>query len=74
MNASENAQRKRMLDIILRIPTGIPDGWKKATYAVSGLMYVGFSNVCTEKLIVISSQSQSVIDCKTGSKTHCIEN
>ena len=74
MNASETAHRKRMLDIIRRIPTGIPDGWEKATYAVGGLMYIGFSNVCTEKLIVISSQSQSVIDCKRGSKTYCTEN
>lgn len=74
MNANEIAHRKRMLDIIQCIPTGIPEGWEKATYAVGGLMYVGFSNVCTEKLVVISSQRQSVIDCKTGSKTYCSEN
>lgn len=74
MNANEIAHRKRMLEIIQRIPIGIPDGWEKTTYAVGGLMYVGFSNVCTEKLVVISSQKQSVIDCKTGSKTYCSEN
>lgn len=74
MNASDIEHRKRMLDIIQGIPTGIPDGWEKATYAVGGLMYVGFSNVRTEKLVVISSQSQSVIDCKTGSKAYCTEN
>ena len=68
------ANRKGLLDTIQRIPVGIPDGWEKTTYAVGGLMYIGFSNVRTEKLVVISSQSQSVIDCKTGSKTYCTEN
>ena len=42
MNVSDIEHRKRMLDIIQCIPTGIPDGWKKATYAVGGLMYLGF--------------------------------
>ena len=74
MNASDIEHRKRMLDIIQCIPTGIPDGWEKATYAVGGLMYLGFSNVRTEKLVVISSQKQSIIDCKTGSKTYSAEN
>lgn len=74
MNANEIEHRKRMKDIIQRIPVGIPDGWEKATYAVGGLTYVGFSNVHTEKLVVISSQNQSVIDCGTGSKTYCSEN
>ena len=76
MNISdmEDANRNRLLDIVQRIPAGTPDGWEKTTYAVGGLMYVGFSNVRTEKLVVISSQSQSVIDCKTGSKTYCTEN
>lgn len=74
MNISEIAHRKRMLDIIRHIPVGIPDGWEKITYAVGGLTYVGFSNVRTEKLVVISTQRQSIIDCKTGSKTYCAEN
>ena len=76
MNISdmEDANRNRLLDIVQRIPVGIPDGWEKTTYAVGGLMYIGFSNVRTEKLVVISSQGQSVIDCKTGSKTYCTEN
>ena len=76
MNISdmEDANRNRLLDIVQRIPAGTPDGWEKTTYAVGGLMYVGFSNVRTEKLVVISSQGQSVIDCKTGSKTYCTEN
>ena len=67
MNISdmEDENRNRLLDIVQRIPVGIPDGWEKTTYAVGGLMYVGFSNVCTEKLVVISSQGQSVIDCKS---------
>ncbi len=76
MNISdmEDENRNRLLDIVQRIPAGIPDGWEKTTYAVGGLMYVGFSNVRTEKLVVISSQGQSVIDCKAGSKTYCTEN
>ncbi len=37
MDANEVAHRKRMQDIIQRIPTGIPDGWEKTTYAVGGL-------------------------------------
>ena len=74
MDENEIAHRKRMQDIIHRIPIGIPNGWEKTTYAVGGLTYLGFSNVHTEKLVVVSSQRQSIIDCKTGSKTYCIEN
>ena len=74
MDANEIEHRKKMQDIIRRIPTGIPDGWEKITYAVGGLTYLGFSNIHTEKLVVISTQRQSVIDCKTGSKTYCREN
>ena len=74
MNTDDITHRKKMQDIVRRIPNGIPNGWEKTTYSVSGLTYVGFSNVCTEKLVVISTQRQSVIDCKTGSKTYCREN
>ena len=74
MDENEIAHRKRMQDIINRIPIGIPNGWEKTAYAVGGLTYLGFSNVHTEKLVVVSSQRQSIIDCKTGSKTYCIEN
>jgi len=74
MSDVEAANRKRMLDIIQRIPSGVPDGWERETFAVGGLMYIGFSNVCPEKLIVISSQGQSVINCETGEKVYCEEN
>jgi len=74
MDANEIEHRKKMQGIIQRIPTGVPDGWEKITYAVGGLTYLGFSNIHTEKLVVISSQRQSIIDCKTGSKTYCTEN
>lgn len=57
-----------------QIPRGIPAGWEKETFAVGGLMYVGFSDLQTEKLVVVSSQSQSVIDCRTGEKVYCTEN
>ena len=74
MNSIEDANRRRMLDIIGQIPKGVPDGWEKIGFGVGGLMYIGFSNVCTEKLIVISSQGQRVINCRTGEKTYCDEN
>lgn len=74
MNDMELMNRKKLLDIISRIPSGTPFGWNKTTFAVGGLMYIGFSNLCPEKLIVISSQGQRVIDCKTGEKTYCDEN
>lgn len=74
MSDIEDANRKRLLNIIKQIPSGVPDGWEKISFAVGGLMYIGFSNVYTEKLIVISSQGQSVINCRTGVKTYCEEN
>lgn len=74
LNDIEAANRKSMIDIIQRIPAGIPDGWEKETFAVGGLMYIGFSNVYSEKLIVISSQSQRMINCRSGKKTYCTEN
>ena len=66
MDAIEIEHRKKMQGIIQRIPTGVPDGWEKITYAVGGLTYLGFSNAHTKKLIVILSQRQSIIDCKTN--------
>ena len=63
---TEAEHRKRLLDLLDQIPTGVPAGWEKETLAVGGLMYLGFSNLQTEKLVVISSQRQSVIDCGTG--------
>ena len=71
---TEAEHRKRLLDLLDQIPTGVPAGWEKETLAVGGLMYLGFSNLQTEKLVVISSQRQSVIDCGTGEKTCCEEN
>ncbi len=74
MDEMEYANRKRLLNILGQIPHGIPLGWEKTTFAVGGLLYLGFSNVHMEKLIVISSQKQSIIDCKTNEKTYCGEN
>ncbi len=70
----EDENRKKLLKIIKQIPNGVPDGWGKTTFAVGGLMYIGFSNISTEKLIVISSQGQSIINCRTGEKAYCEEN
>lgn len=65
--------RKRLLALLDKIPHGVPDGWEREIFAVGGLMYVGFSNVETEKLVVISSQGQSVINCWTREKVYCPE-
>ena len=74
MDANEIEHRKKMQCIIQRIPSGVTDGSEKITYAVGGLTYLGFSNIHTEKLVVRSTQRQSIIDLKTGSKTYCTEN
>ncbi len=69
----EEKNRKHLLDLLEKIPSGVPAGWEKETFAVGGLMYLGFSNLQTEKLVVISSQGQSVIDCRTWEKVWCTE-
>ena len=74
MNDLEYVHRESLLRIVGQIPSGTPFGWEKATFAVGGQMYIGFSNICSEKLIVISPQGQRIIDCKTGEKTYCDEN
>lgn len=74
MDRLEEENRERLLKLIGRIPRRVPEGWEKRTFAAGGLLYLGFSNVCTEKLISISSQGQRVIDCETGEKTRCEEN
>ncbi len=74
MNGIEDANRRRLVCMIDQIPKGIPEGWEKISFGVGGLMYIGFSNVYTEKLTVISSQGQRVINCRTGEKAYCIEN
>lgn len=70
----EAEHRARLLSLVEQIPRGIPRGWEREIFAVGGLMYIGFSNIQTEKLVVISSQRQSIIDCKTGEKVYCGEN
>ena len=70
----EAEHRERLLVLLEKIPHGVPAGWEKETFAVGGLTYLGFSNRQTEKLVVISSQSQSVIDCRTWEKIDCEEN
>lgn len=69
----EKDNRKRLIDKINQIPIGAPIGWECNLFAVGGLMYVGFSEIQPEKLICISSQGQSIIDCKTLKKIYCDE-
>ena len=66
--------RKRLISMIQQIPVRIPEGWTKVELGIGGLLCVGFSQVQTEKLICISSQGQSVIDCNTAQVTFCEEN
>ena len=70
----EAEHQNRLLALLEQIPRGIPAGWEKETFAVGGLMYIGFSNLQTEKLVVVSSQGQSVINCQTWEKVYCTEN
>ncbi len=69
----EVENRERLLALLKLIPKGVPGGWEMDSRSVGGLMYLGFSAVQTEKLIVISSQGQRVINCKTGEKIYCEE-
>lgn len=61
----EEENRKRILQIIEAIPKNIPVNWNRFDMGVGGIEYIGFSEIQTEKLICISSQEQSMIDCKT---------
>ena len=46
--------------------------WSKVKeFGVGGLLYVGFSNKQTNKLVCISSEYMSVVDCDTGEKIKC---
>lgn len=69
----QKENQARLFEIIKQIPAGIPEGWKRSSMAVGGLMYVGFSEIHTEQLICISSQHQSLIDCNTGKKRYVDE-
>ena len=63
----ENNNRQAVFTKLKNIPNvDAPGGWKRIEIAVGGLMYIGFSDIDTKKLICISSQGQSVINCETG--------
>ena len=66
----EAEHQNRLLALLEKIPHGVPAGWEKETFAVGGLMYIGFSNLQTEKLVVVTSQGQSVINCQTWEKVY----
>jgi len=71
----ENNNRQVVCVKLENIPNvDAPAGWKRIEIAVGGLLYVGFSDVDTKKLICISSQGQSVINCETGEVNFCDEN
>lgn len=71
----ENNNRQVVCAKLENIPNvDAPAGWKRIEIAVGGLLYIGFSDVDTKKLICISSQGQSVINCETGEVDFCDEN
>jgi hypothetical protein len=64
----EREHRKKMLEIVSRIPDGLPEKWKKiAEYAISGLTDIGFSQD-EQFLLVVSGQGRGVFDCFSGKK------
>lgn len=67
----EEENRKRILQIIEAVPKSTPVNWSRFDMGVGGIEYIGFSETYTEKLICISSQEQSVIDCKTRKTVFC---
>lgn len=69
----EERNRNHLIGLVNQIPKGPPPGWKCDTLAVGGLMYIGFSEIHTNKLVCISSQGQSVINCETLKKAYCDE-
>lgn len=71
MSKTEAQHRVKILDTLRQIPHGIPAGWTKNTLAVGGLSYIGFSETAPGKLVCISGQAQSLIDCETGAVQFC---
>ena len=60
----EDENRQRVLHMLASIPKRMPKGWKRSDIVVGGLEYIGLSELQTRKLICISSQHCSVIDCE----------
>lgn len=61
----EDENRQRVLHTLASIPKRTPKGWKRSDIVVGGLEYIGLSELQPRKLICISSQHCSVIDCDT---------
>ncbi len=74
LDKMEQAHRAQILQTLRQIPCGVPAGWSHSVFAVGGLTHIGFSEQSPEKLVCISSQGQSVIDCATGEIQFCDEN
>lgn len=59
--------RERVRKLLSRIPKRIPPELETVLdITVGGLLYIGFSEIQTNKLICISSQKETLIDCDTG--------
>lgn len=62
----EEENRNHVIATIRHIPKSLPSKWQRVgTLSVGGLTHVGFSEAKTGKLVCISSQGQSVIDCES---------
>lgn len=66
----EAENRKRILDALTAVPKRTPIGWKRADIAVGGLEYIGLSERQPKKMICISSQNCSIIDCDSRAITY----
>lgn len=51
--------------------TQIIEWTKIAEFSVGGLLYIGFSNKWSNKLLCISSQYSSLLNCDNGEMTEC---
>lgn len=66
----EAENRERILGVLAAVPKRTPEGWKRADIVVGGLVYVGFSELQPKKMICISSQHSSIIDCDSRAITY----
>lgn len=70
MNSYKDKNRKRLIDLLDQIRAEkSPFGWDHiGSFAVGGLLSIGFSKIQSHILLVVSSSGRSLIDCNSGNK------
>lgn len=54
-------------------PASNIDGWKLVTsFSVGGFEWLGFSKEISNKMIIISSQKTTILDCNNGKTENCM--